>query len=43
MYNQNLENNMDDCDISPYDIVNVNRKYYEPGELKTLSDQLKSS
>ena len=28
IYNQNLDNNVDDCGISPYDIVNANCKYY---------------
>ena len=42
-YNPNLDINVDNCDILPYHIVSVNGKYHESGELKTLSDQLKSS
>ena len=43
IHNQDLDKDFDDFDISPQDIVNANYKYYEAGELKTLSDELKSS
>ena len=30
IYSQNLDNDVDNCDISAYDIANANCKYYEP-------------